>query len=493
LRSKTLTWMSVAVVLFGVGCASEPARTLADELGSARGTSWYGVYFRGRQKCGYARIALDTRPLDGVPMYVYDTLMDIHIEMGALRQKLVSSQVRYYRMTGELARVEATTDSVLGKTHAVAIVDGKTLRLTTTMGGHTTEKTLAAPNETLLSALAGRRLIQAEEIGGTTESELFEPTANQTIHVTSKLLRFENRLVGGVNTRLGVVESRIREMNMTSTEYVTTDGDVVETVVGGIFTLRKEPENVAKDVKLAFDALRAGITPVETDLGQPGDVTFLKLRISGVKKDAYLVDDARQTYERGGAGEQAEHVVTLRPATAPKTPRTLPMRDLDAEVAAWLRPTPAAQSDAPEIVAAARRIVGDETDAFKAAKRINQWVFKHVEKKGLAAISNAAAVLKQMEGDCSEHSVLFVALCRAAGIPAREVTGIGYAPKMGGFGYHAWGEVFVGEWVQMDPAWGQNLVDPTHLKFGVGEEQSMFAIGSLFGSLKIKVVAFRRK
>jgi hypothetical protein len=36
-------------------------------------------------------------------------------------------------------------------------------------------------------------------------------------------------------------------------------------------------------------------------------------------------------------------------------------------------------------------------------------------------------------------------------------------------------------------------VDPTHLKFGVGEEQSMFAIGSLFGSLKIKVVAFRRK
>ena len=59
------------------------------------------------------------------------------------------------------------------------------------------------------------------------------------------------------------------------------------------------------------------------------------------------------------------------------------------------------------------------------------------------------------EGDCSEYSALFVAMCRANGIPARVVTGYAVVvsetlPK------HAWAEVYLQNygWVPFDPTWG---------------------------------------
>lgn len=63
--------------------------------------------------------------------------------------------------------------------------------------------------------------------------------------------------------------------------------------------------------------------------------------------------------------------------------------------------------------------------------------------------------VQQREGDCSEYSALFVAMCRAKGIPARVVTGYAVVvsdtlPK------HAWAEVYLRNygWVPFDPTWG---------------------------------------
>ena len=82
-----------------------------------------------------------------------------------------------------------------------------------------------------------------------------------------------------------------------------------------------------------------------------------------------------------------------------------------------------------------------------------------------------------------------VAIC----LPARQVTGIGYSNAVGGFGYHAWGEVYVGRWVAMDPTWGENRADATHVKFAVGDTESIGAIVGLFGSIKIEVVDVERE
>ena len=458
------------------------------------GESWYGVYFSGKQKCGFAKIVLRKEKWAGEDAYVFKMGVLAEFDMGGPPQKMIIRQFRYYKLTGGLLGIETTVSSVLDKTTTRCEVKGDKLLMASTTAGHTTRKEVPAPDESLTSLLAGRRLIREEKIGATMKFSVFESTLSKSITVTSKLQKIEERVVNGVKVRIAMVETEFGAFGMKSQDHLTMDGDLLETTVGGFLTLRKEPKDVAKDVKAAFDAIRAGLIPVKKKLGDPEEVVSLKLRLSGVRRRNALIDDVRQRYERG-EGPDAKHTVTLKTAEPPAKPLALPIKlgPGEKEFAKWLVPSELVQSDAPEIIKMAKKIIGDEKDSFKAASKIQAWVYENVEKRYLAAMSNAVGVLKKMQGDCSEHSVLFVALCRAAGIPAREAIGIGYSDAMGAFGYHAWGEVYVGKWVAMDPTWGENLADATHVKFGLGGTESVGAIAGLFGSLKIEVLDVKRK
>jgi len=132
---------------------------------------------------------------------------------------------------------------------------------------------------------------------------------------------------------------------------------------------------------------------------------------------------------------------------------TLPLKVEDPAVARYLGPTPTAQSDHAEIAAKAKAIVGETKDAKSAVQKIVGWVWAHVEKKsGARGSATAVEVLRSCVGDCSEHAVLVVALCRAAGIPAREISGLEYLSVEGRplAGFHAWSEVWLGRWVPVD-------------------------------------------
>ncbi|MHC4931491.1 MAG: transglutaminase domain-containing protein, partial [Planctomycetota bacterium] len=82
----------------------------------------------------------------------------------------------------------------------------------------------------------------------------------------------------------------------------------------------------------------------------------------------------------------------------------------------FLKPTPLMEVDDPTVVAAAREMVGDTTDARTAATRIADGVFRLL-RKGSPDIPQPSAkrILELEVGDCSEHALLFTALCRAAG------------------------------------------------------------------------------
>jgi transglutaminase-like putative cysteine protease len=69
----------------------------------------------------------------------------------------------------------------------------------------------------------------------------------------------------------------------------------------------------------------------------------------------------------------------------------------------------------------------------------------------------AAEVLRRMSGDCNEHTALYVALARAAGIPSRVALGLVY--EDGFFCYHAWPEIYAGRWIAVDPTLGQFPAD----------------------------------
>jgi len=153
----------------------------------------------------------------------------------------------------------------------------------------------------------------------------------------------------------------------------------------------------------------------------------------------------------------------------------------------FLEDTAEVQSKHPLIRTLARELVGDTKDAWKAAQKINLWVFSNLEKELVDSVS-ALNALQARKGECQSHSYLFTALARAAGIPTKIVNGLVYSPKFKGFLYHAWPEVYVGEWRALDPTFGQDTVDATHIKLSEGEKDSQLKLMEFVGKVQIELI-----
>jgi len=101
-------------------------------------------------------------------------------------------------------------------------------------------------------------------------------------------------------------------------------------------------------------------------------------------------------------------------------------------------------------------------------------------------------VLRTKVGDCNEHTALYVAMARAAGIPARIAIGLVYIH--GAFYYHAWPEVYLdagsgrGMWLPVDPTLNQFPADATHLRLARGGLDKQAAILPMMGRLTIDVL-----
>jgi len=103
-----------------------------------------------------------------------------------------------------------------------------------------------------------------------------------------------------------------------------------------------------------------------------------------------------------------------------------------------------------------------------------------------AAVPSAVQVLETRVGDCNEHAVLFVALARAAGLPARTVAGL--VPVGGRFYYHAWAEVYLGDWVAVDPMLDEFPAGAAHLRFTIGGLARHAELVRLIGRIKVEVL-----
>jgi transglutaminase-like putative cysteine protease len=122
----------------------------------------------------------------------------------------------------------------------------------------------------------------------------------------------------------------------------------------------------------------------------------------------------------------------------------------DEQVASYLASEPFVEADHPEIKAAAARFAhGGELERIEG---IFRFVVSHMKYGGYRSHADGAlrAFVNQL-GDCTEYTDLFVALCRAGGLPARHVTG--YITSRGDTPKHSWAEVYTRRhgWVPFDP------------------------------------------
>ncbi|MBM3289026.1 MAG: transglutaminase domain-containing protein, partial [Candidatus Hydrogenedentes bacterium] len=136
--------------------------------------------------------------------------------------------------------------------------------------------------------------------------------------------------------------------------------------------------------------------------------TRAELVITGLEGIANVPTDDAQTPGEDG-----------KLAIAPQGPAEDPAPLSDVDRAAALANDAFLQIDHPKIADKAREIVGAETDDWKKATLIYDWVHRSIKKNIVPSLPTSLDVLNTMEGDCNEHTVLFTALARAAGVPAR--------------------------------------------------------------------------
>jgi hypothetical protein len=232
----------------------------------------------------------------------------------------------------------------------------------------------------------------------------------------------------------------------------------------------------ARSVPLDLIA-QTSITP-DRPIPSPEEKTSVQLRLSGINLANFpLMNAGRQRLNQDQLEIRREEINQLSFVGLP-----VRQRPLDS----FIQPTVFLQSDHPKITRLAAEIVLGERDARKAALRIKDWVYKEIAKEPTVSIPNALEVLQTKKGDCNEHTVLFNAIARAAGIPAKTVIGMVYV--RGAFYYHAWSEVWLGQWVSLDSVLNQFPADATHIKFLEGEIDRQIEILQLIGNLKIQVI-----
>ncbi|HEX8201877.1 MAG TPA: transglutaminase-like domain-containing protein [Isosphaeraceae bacterium] len=310
-------------------------------------------------------------------------------------------------------------------------------------------------------------------------------------------------LGGGVKRPLLRVEAVVTDEagaplpGMNSTYWVDSGGQILKSstdVFGGMDTYRTTREAALAPAGGAFDLARALIVPVTRTIPSPEATRDIVYRVVLKDEDPATVfpadrrQEVRRAQQPGGATLE---VRTAGPATGTAGP--------EAVAEEFLKPNPLVNSEDPAVVGLMRKAVGSATDPWAKAVAIQKWVAENLHDKNFeTTFASASEVAQGLTGDCSEHSVLTAAMCRAAGIPSRVVVGLVYAESLGGFGFHMWDEVYVNRrWVAIDAAFKQSDVDAVHIKLtetslaGVSPFETFLAVVRVANKLSLEPVEIR--
>jgi hypothetical protein len=278
--------------------------------------------------------------------------------------------------------------------------------------------------------------------------------------------------------------------------WIDEQGRLVTTSQLG-FTLKRMPYEVAFEnwrndsthLAVSDDRDILETTAIAANKRMDHRIEMLKVRLSGVDLSGFDLDGQRQHLN----GD----TLTIEPLptnamnagwemSARNDPSWCCGRGKSRIDEKFLKPEPRIQSNDDDLFLLAYKVQHFQHDPTIVAEELNRWVHDSIAPRVTFGVPSALEVLKNRVGDCNEHTQLYVAMARAVGLPARVAAGLAYVD--GKFYYHAWPEVFLSEWVAVDPTFGQFPADAAHLRFTIGGLERQTSLLRLMGNLKIDVL-----
>ncbi len=109
---------------------------------------------------------------------------------------------------------------------------------------------------------------------------------------------------------------------------------------------------------------------------------------------------------------------------------------------------------------AVKKAVGDERNPYWIARKIFDYVIENMEYERSGGWNIAPTVLERGNGSCSEYSFVYIAMSRAAGLPARYVGSVAIRGDDASWDdvFHRWVEVYLPNygWIPVDPSGGDS-------------------------------------
>jgi hypothetical protein len=474
-----IAWGAAMALVINRSYLQASSGNLATDLARyGSSAQWRGVYYRG-EKIGFT--VSQTVPEGGG----FELMEDGRLQM-ALLGATTAATIRtsaHVDASFALRAFEFSLDPGTGAVEVRGKLDGLklTLDVKTKSGTRSEERMLDEPPA--LSLNLSRRLANGGLVAGARHKwTIFDPATLRNSPVTVEVGRRE--LVRGAGAApIPAFRVEMTFAGLRTTSWVTDTGEVVrEESPLGLITVRESAESaraMAVSRRIQVDLLQAAavVPTMRTRIAEPRDVRRMRLRLTGVDAAVMPSDDMQGITQKVDG-----NVVELR------DPQTLQAERPDPAAAKYLAAEAFIESDAPEIIAEAETAVRGVAGTRDRAERLVRYVNALLDKKPTVSLPSAREVLRTKVGDCNEHTVLYVAMARAIGIPARIAVGLVYIH--GAFYYHAWPEVYVdnGLWLPVDPTLNQFPADTTHLRLARGGLDKQTAILPLMGRLKIDVL-----
>lgn len=476
-----------------VWTASSDAATGASELRAAAerwtGRKARGVYYHGK-KVGFEVVEIGVEQTEQGRCLRVTTERCNRVSMFGEQLNSLATDVEWFLLEGEGPLVQYRQVSIEQGQRTVTNAirrDGK-FEIRTELAGESVVRLAELPKESLRSWIRfDEWLSPTTPVGAVFEGWTTDLEQTDVNRRSVSTLRTKPEASSGADgTGIYGVDSKI---DGAIVSFRTRGCQGIESSEWSGIEAKLEPEVQARALGgVSPDLTAITVFPVAAFMGDDSTgLNRVTLRLEGLQADFVPPESGTQSVESLSPGFCRVWV-----AREPPYPREDPI-DADAR-ARFLRADPGIESDHPRIRGLADEVAGQAKDPVAKATLLQHWVYENVKGDFSKRANSALVVLEQRAGVCAESARLFVALARAAGVPAREVGGLLYSGWVAGGGFigHGWAQVHDGtRWIDVDPSWDQVGVDAGHVCLQLDSDDNSFY--NVLGSLHITVERFERR
>lgn len=450
------------------------------------GAAYYRVLL-GDSVVGYALSLIDTIPVsDTAPAQVF-VQHRLFLAAGAAPTQRRFEQHTAIYLDTDLKLRWATT--VMGSPSGVASwyvrVDGDTLATDWYLGADTLRSrvqldTVPVPTEAMPLWVA---TYGAPRPGGTLTApvidlgtmslrrETWTAVAESTFLVPDSVIRHPDRRVEVVtsDTVLGWRLSGT-DRSVTMHQWVEENGLIVEKWTRGGLRFERGPFESTFDEWNRISDSATGSSPLAPPgpwgAGAPSELAAGDLRVLLRGAEYPTLEAEGPTQRFSGDTVETYEPRSWRGRMAFRTVAPLPMQG--ARFAPYLIDEPLLTLGDSALSAQAIGLRGDSENARDVGMTIHRWVRRlRPATPGPGGLPRPAAeVLRSGEATPEEAALLAVALGRRVGLPSRLVGGVLAGRER--FYAHTWYEIFIGDWVGVDPAQNEFSASPAHIRLVTG-------------------------